>query len=114
MTAAPVVAMYRDAFLRYPSKPQMVYLLAADITDLRRWHNVLTLWVGKGWSLTNLTGMIDLYQNPERLRELTSYQPPAPIRPALHPQAIQRTADGFDDWLAELSRTDNAHLHGAA
>lgn len=113
MTAAPVIAMYRDAFLRYPSKPQMAYLLAAGVTDLRRWQDVLTLWVGKGWGLTNLVGMIDLYQNPERLRELTSYQPPALTRPALHPQAIQRTAEGLDGWLAELSRTDNAH-QGAA
>ena len=102
MTAAPVIAMYRDAFLRYPSKPQMAYLLAAGVTDLRRWQDVLTVWVGKGWSPVNLAGMIDLYQNPERIRELTSYRPAAAPPPA---KSAERVAPGWNEWLEELNPT---------
>lgn len=112
----PPVALYRDVFLRYPSKPQMTLLMAHGITDLRRWSATLQHWCGRGWSPTNIAGMLDLYDHPERLQERT-VAPAAASRPAaavLHPAAMTRTADGFDDWLAELSRTDNAHLHGAA
>lgn len=112
----PPVALYRDVFLRYPSKPQMTLLMAHGITDLRRWSATLQHWCGRGWSPTNIAGMLDLYDHPERLQERT-VAPTAASRPAaavLHPAAMTRTADGFDDWLAELSRTDNAHLHGAA
>lgn len=108
MTAAPVIAMYRDAFLRYPSKPQMAYLLAAAVTDLRRWQDVLTVWVGKGWSPVNLAGMIDLYQNPERIRELTSYQPPGPATrsaAATTTKPTERVAAGWHEWLEELNPT---------
>jgi len=74
MTSQPVVAIYRDVFLRYPSKAQMAYLLSAGIADLRRWHEVLGLWVGRGWSPTNCAGMVDLYNNPQRIRELSNFQ----------------------------------------
>lgn len=100
----PVVAMYRDAFLRYPAKAQMSYLLAASVTDLRRWREVLDLWVGRGWSPTNLAGMVDLYNHPERIQELTSYRPTsaAPVRTAPSTRT-ERVAPGWDEWMAELN-----------
>jgi hypothetical protein len=70
----PPIAIYRDAFLRYPSKAQMAWLMAQEITDLRRWLEVCQLWIGKGWSPTNLQGMIDLYRNPARIAELHTYR----------------------------------------
>ena len=100
----PVIAMYRDAFMRYPAKHQMQWLMAQEITDLRRWREVLDLWISKTWALTNLAGMVDLYRNPERIRELTSYRPtsPAPVRTA-SPARTERVAPGWDEWLAELN-----------
>lgn len=108
----PPVAMYRDTFLRYPSKPQMVMLMAHDIADLRRWRTVLELWMGRGWSPTNISGMLDLYDHPERITERTappSAKPAAQRQPAyLHPDAATRSAPGWDEWLAELSKPAGA------
>lgn len=70
----PPIAIYRDTFLRTPSKAQMSWLMAQEITDLRRWLETCQLWVGKGWSATNLQGMVDLYRNPARIAELRSYR----------------------------------------
>ena len=114
LTQQPPIALYRDAFLRYPSRPQMALIMAHDLTDLRRWRAVLALWCGRGWSPTNIAGMLDLYDHPERLED--RQRPPATTPAArpnqLHPAAATRTADGMDEWLTELSRTDNRHLHG--
>ena len=104
----PVIALYRDAFLRYPAKAQMSYLLAASVTDMRRWREVLDLWVGRGWSPTNLAGMIDLYRNPERIRELTSYRPPSP--PTNAAPSKERVAPGWNEWLEELNPTGARNL----
>lgn len=98
-----VVVMYRDAFLRFPSKAQMAWLVAQEITDLRRWMDVITLWVGRGWSPTNLSGMVDLYRNPTRIQELRTYRPAAP-QPAPPPKPKERLAPGFEEWMAELSQ----------
>ena len=105
LTQHPTVAMYRDVFLRYPSKPQMSLLMAHGVDDLRRWNDVLTVWVGRGWSPNNLQGMLDLYNNPQRINELRSYTPrPAPHAQPQPPRFVQERAPDFAEWLAELSR----------
>lgn len=99
----PPVAMYRDIFLRYPSKPQMGMLMSHGIDDLRRWREVLTVWVGRGWSPHNLQGMLDLYSNPQRITELRTYTPRSAPQ-SLPQRSAQQPADDFAEWLAELSR----------
>ena len=107
LTAQPPVAMYRDAFLRYPSKPQMALIMAHGLDDLRRWRAVLALWCGRGWSPTNIAGMLDLYDHPERLED--RQRPPAaaprptPAAPAT-PGADPAWQQSWDEWIAELSR----------
>lgn len=103
LTQQPVVSLYRDAFLRFPPKHQMQWLLGQGIDDLRRWCEVLDIWVGRDWSLKNVKGMVDLYRNPERIRELTSYRPPAAATPAAKP--VERVAPGWNEWLEELNPT---------
>jgi len=106
LTAQPPIAMYRDAFLRYPSKPQMALIMAHGIDDLRRWRAVLALWCGRGWALTNITGMLDLYDHPERLEERQrppSAVSPSPTRPPT-PGADPAWQQSWDEWIAELSR----------
>ena len=89
----------------------MSYLLAAGVEDLRRWREVLNLWVGKGWSPTNLAGMIDLYNHPERIRELTSHRPPAAATPAkTATPSRERVAPGWNEWLEELNPTGARNL----
>ena len=105
LTQHPTVAMYRDVFLRYPSRPQMSLLMAHGVDDLRRWNDVLTVWVGRGWSPNNLQGMLDLYNNPRRISELRSSYTPRPTQAqAQPPRFAQERAPDFADWLAELSR----------
>jgi len=108
LTQQPPVAMFRDIFLRYPSKPQMTMLLAHGVTDLRRWRAVLQHWCGRGWSPTNIAGMCDLYDHPERLEE-RQRPPQAAHRPSLLAPAPTPGADpawqsSWDEWIAELSR----------
>ena len=69
MTEQPAIVAYREVFLRTPSKAQMALILAHQIDDLPRWRAVVTLWCGRGWNLTNIIGMLDLYDHPERLEE---------------------------------------------
>ena len=107
LTAQPPIAMYRDAFLRYPSKPQMALIMGHGIDDLRRWRAVLALWCGRGWALTNIAGMLDLYDHPERLedrqRPPAAAQRPTPVAPAT-PGADPAWQQSWDEWIAELSR----------
>ena len=107
LTAQPPIAMYRDAFLRYPSKPQMALIMGHGIDDLRRWRAVLALWCGRGWSPTNIAGMLDLYDHPERLEERqrppAAAQRPTPAAPAT-PGADPAWQQSWDEWIAELSR----------
>lgn len=70
MAEAPPVAIYRDVFLRTPAKAQMQLILNAQVDDLRRWHETLTYWCGRGWNLTNVAGMLDLYLHPERMNDV--------------------------------------------
>ena len=70
MADQPAIAMYRDAFLRTPGKPQMALILE-NVNDLRVWRDVLSMWVGQTWKPTNVAGMIDLYQHPERINANT-------------------------------------------
>ncbi len=69
MADAPPIAIYRDVFLRTPAKAQMQLILQAQVDDLRRWHETLTYWCGRGWSMTNVAGMLDLYLHPERMTD---------------------------------------------
>ena len=107
LTQQPPIAMYRDAFLRYPSKPQMALIMGHGIDDLHRWRAVLALWCGRGWSPTNIAGMLDLYDHPERLedrqRPPAAAQRPTPAAPAT-PGADPVWQQSWDEWIAELSR----------
>lgn len=95
LTQQPPIAMYRDAFMRYPSRPQMALIMAHGVTDLRRWREVLNLWVGFGWSVTNVAGMLDLYDHPERIAERR-----APRQPAAQPRPSQQVGEGWDEFVA--------------
>jgi hypothetical protein len=103
LTQQPPIAMYRDAFLRYPSKPQMALIMAHGIDDLRRWRAVLALWCGRGWSLTNIAGMLDLYDHPERIEERQRPPQTANARPAT-PGADAAWQTSWDEMIAEYSR----------
>lgn len=63
----PVVLAYRDVFLAYPSKAQMVQLLGHGVTDMQRWSDVLAAWCKAGYSPRNLAGMLDWYDDPQRM-----------------------------------------------
>ena len=107
LTQQPPIAMYRDAFLRYPSKPQMALIMGHGLDDLHRWRAVLALWCGRGWSPTNIAGMLDLYDHPERLedrqRPPAAAQRPAPAAPAT-PGADPVWQQSWDELIAEYSR----------
>lgn len=97
LAAQPPIAMYRDTFMRYPSKPQMALIMAHGVTDLRRWRDVLNLWVGKGWNVQNVAGMLDLYDHPERIAERNAPRKNAAAAPA---RPSQQVGEGWDEFVA--------------
>ena len=98
----PPILMYRDAFLRYPSKPQMALIMAHGVTELRRWRDVLNLWVGLNWNAYNVAGMLDLYDHPERIAERNASRKYAAAAPARPPQQV---GDGWDEFVAANTNT---------
>jgi len=120
MADQAVIAAYREIFLRTPSKAQMALILAHQINDLNRWRRVLTLWCGRGWNLSNVAGMLDLYDHPERIDNEHTYQSRLPaIRaangaghraaPNQRPPWADYVESEFDPiWAAELNGDDPA------
>jgi hypothetical protein len=41
--------------------------IIATVTDLPTWDRVLKKWDGMAWFSRNVDGMLDLYQNPDRI-----------------------------------------------
>jgi len=108
LTQQPAIAIYRDIFQRYPSKPQMALIMAHGIDDLRRWRDVVAHWMGSGWNMTNVKGMLDLYDHPERITERRSAAQPRPAAaPPATPGADPVWQQSWDEWIAELSRVPN-------
>lgn len=66
LVALPAVVAYRDVFLAYPSRAQMVQIQAHGIEDLHRWSSVCAAWCQAGYSPRNIGGLLDWYDDPQR------------------------------------------------
>lgn len=69
----PAVVVFREVWNRNPNKPQMK-TIAEHVTDLDLWREACQAWGDKGHRPTNIAGMLDWYDHPERFR--TDYRPP--------------------------------------
>lgn len=69
----PAVIIFREVWEKFPTKPQM-RTIAKRVTDNELWREACQAWADKGYNPTNLTGMLDFYDHPERFR--TEYRPP--------------------------------------
>ena len=67
LSKLPAVVAYRDIFLAYPPKAQMVQMQAHGIEDVERWRMVLGAWCRCGYSPRNIGGMLDWYDDPARM-----------------------------------------------
>ncbi len=63
----PAVAAYRDVFLRYPSRAQMVQIAKREIVNLDLWAKVVETWCNRGYSPVNIGGLLEWYDDPERM-----------------------------------------------
>lgn len=63
LKSLPAVKAYHDFHNRWPQNGQSK-LIAEAITDIELWVRVLRAWAGRGYSPTNVQGMLDWYQNP--------------------------------------------------
>lgn len=66
LVTLPAIATYREIFLAYPSRAQMVQIQAHGIEDLRRWSSVCAAWCQAGYSPRNIAGLLDWYDDPQR------------------------------------------------
>jgi hypothetical protein len=92
MTEQPAIVAYREIFLRTPARAQMALILAHQIEDIARWSVVCALWCGKGWNQTNIIGMLDLYDHPERIENASTYTANLPAARAGHRTGNRPTA----------------------
>ena len=60
----PAVVAYRDVHGRWPQNAQMVLIAEAD-PPLADWVRALRAWASKGYSPTNIGGMLDWAKNPK-------------------------------------------------
>lgn len=67
LSKLPAVIVYRDVFLAYPPRSQMVQMQAHGIEDMERWRMVLGAWCRCGYSPRNIGGMLDWYDDPSRI-----------------------------------------------
>lgn len=69
----PAVLVFHDVWKRNPNKPQMK-AISDHVTDLELWRDACQAWGKKGHRPTNVEGMLDFYDHPERFR--IAYRPP--------------------------------------
>ena len=69
ITKHPAIAAYRETFLSFPSKALMVQILNHGIDDLPRWSQAVTAWCQRGYNPLNIGGMLEWYDNPERITD---------------------------------------------
>ncbi len=67
ITQQPAIQAYHGVFLAYPSRPLMVQMLAHGIDDMARWERALSAWCRRGYNPLNIAGMLDWYDNPEKM-----------------------------------------------
>lgn len=58
----PAVTAYRARFKLMPNEAQRAKI-AAVVTDMARWQEVLEMWESRGWWKANVEGMLDRYKN---------------------------------------------------
>lgn len=69
----PAVVVFRDVWKRNPSKAQMP-TITTRVDDLELWRRACQAWADRGNKPTNVEGMLDWYDHPERFQ--TAYKPP--------------------------------------
>ncbi|MBP8291734.1 MAG: helix-turn-helix domain-containing protein [Caldilineaceae bacterium] len=100
----PAVVAYRDIFLAYPPKSQMVQIQAHGVEDMERWRTVLGAWCRCGYSPRNIGGMLDWYDDPARMATpgAKGAKPGATRAPAQ--SKVAASLQAVDDVFAMLDR----------
>ena len=105
LSKLPAVIAYRDMFLAYPPKAQMVQMQAHGIEDMERWRSVLGAWCRCGYSPRNIGGMLDWYDDPARMTTpgTKGAKPGAARAPAQ--SKVAASLQAVDDVFAMLDRS---------
>jgi phage replication O-like protein O len=69
----PAVVIFHEVWKRNPNAPQ-AKSISERVTDCELWREACQAWGDKGHRSTNVDGMLDWYDHPERFR--TAYRPP--------------------------------------
>lgn len=105
LTQQPAIVAYHDIFLAYPSKAQMTQILRHGIDDTARWNEVLGAWCRSGYNPRNIGGMLDWYDNPERMEtngRSTSQGRASPAR-----SKVAASMQAIDDVMAMIERGES-------
>lgn len=63
--------------------PVNASLIANAVTDTDRWQSVIKAWIGRGFRPDNVTGMLDWYAHPDKIKANANGHKPAEERPPL-------------------------------
>ena len=105
LSKLPAVIAYRDIFLAYPPKAQMVQMQAHGIEDMDRWRMVLGAWCRCGYSPRNIGGMIDWYDDPARMATPGSKGAKPGTGRAPVQSKVAASLQAVDDIFAMLDRS---------
>ncbi len=97
----PAVVVYRDTFLAYPSRAQMTQIVQHGVVDLEHWAAVTAAWCRSGYNPRNIGGMLDWYDNPERM---VASRPQAKAQGNAPRSKVAASMDAVDQVMAMLER----------
>ncbi len=99
----PAVVVYRDTFLAYPSRAQMTQIVQHGVVDLEHWAAVTAAWCKSGYNPRNIGGMLDWYDNPERMIA-SRPQAKTPGSAGAPRSKVAASMDAVDQVMAMLER----------
>ncbi len=103
LTQQPAIVAYHEIFLAYPSKAQMTQILRHGIDDTARWNEVLGAWCRSGYNPRNIGGMLDWYDNPERMAGNGRTANPPRAAPLLRSK-VDASMDAVDRVMAMIEQ----------
>ena len=96
----PLVVAFRDYNKRWPTHGQMRQIVEAN-PDPELWQRAMVAWVGKGYKVTNIEGMLEWALDPSRIP-----QPPPKQQGGVMRQVKSKVEASMDAVDAVFARID--------
>lgn len=93
----PACTVYRDVFRSNPTKAQAP-IIEARVSDLEVWRAACEAWALKRYNPGNVAGILDWYENPDRIAASSGPPSHANGRPSKNMNAMVATAELVQEY----------------